>query len=106
LNKSGIHPVEYKVLIKPVKVEEKTSGGIIMPDGARDKVKFALTKGELVECGAIAFTDPNWLDRPKVGQTVMFERYAGGNFVMGDDGEEYRLMPDKEIVAILGETNG
>jgi co-chaperonin GroES (HSP10) len=60
----------------------------------------------LIEAGAIAFSDPDWLDRPKAGQMVMYDRYAGGSLVKGDDGGEYRLMNDKEIVAILGENNG
>jgi len=74
-----------------------------MPDTARDKEKFAMTKGVLIESGAIAFSDPDWLDRPKAGMMVMYDRYAGGSLVKGDDGEEYRLMNDKEICAILGE---
>lgn len=102
MNKSGIHPVEYRVLVKPVKVEQKTAGGLYMPDKAMDKEKFAMTKGVLIEAGAIAFTDPDWLDRPKAGQMVMYDRYAGGSLVRGDDGEEYRLMGDKEICATLG----
>ena len=105
MNTSGIHPVEYKVLIKPVKVEETTKGGIILTDTTKDKEKYATVKGELVEVGAIAFTDPDWLDKPRVGNLVMFDRYSGG-LVQGDDGEDYRLINDKEICAILGENNG
>ena len=102
MNKSGIYPVEYKVLIKPIKVEEKTAGGIIMPDSAKDKEKYATVKGRLIAVGAIAFTDPEWRVRPEPEQMVMFDRYAGG-LVKGSDGEEYRLVNDKEISAILGE---
>ena len=102
INTSGMKPVEYKVLIKPVKVEEKSKGGIIMPDVARDKEKYATVKGMLIDVGEIAFTDPDWLLKPKRGQMVMYDRYAGG-LVKGDDGEEYRLINDKEICAILGD---
>jgi chaperonin GroES len=101
MNKSGIRPVEYKVLVLPVKVEEKTKGGIILVDETKDRDKFAMTKGTLVAVGTIAFTDPDWLDCPKVGDSVMYNRYAGGSLVKGNDGEEYRLMNDKEICAIL-----
>lgn len=97
--KPGIRPVEYKVLVKPKKVEEKTAGGIYLPDQARDKEKFAKQEGVLVAVGAIAFTDPDWLDKPKVGDTVLFDKYAGCT-VEGTDGEEYRLINDKEIGAI------
>lgn len=105
MNKSGIWPVEFKVLIEPVKVEEKTQGGIIIPDSAKDKKQWAMTKGRLIAVGSNAFTDPDWHVRPEVGHMVMFDRYAGG-LVEGDDGEEYRLINDKEISAILGENHG
>ncbi len=100
MNTSGIHPVEYKVLIKPVKVDRTTKGGIILTDTTKDKEKYATVRGELIESGAIAFTDPDWLDRPKVGSLVMFDRYSGG-LVRGDDGEDYRLINDKEVCAVL-----
>jgi co-chaperonin GroES (HSP10) len=105
MNKSGIHPVEYKVLILPVKVEEKTSGGIILTDESKNREKHSIVKGLLVAVGANAFTDPDWGYRPKPGQMVMFDRHAG-DFVIGDDGEEYRLSNDKEIKAVLGDYNG
>ena len=77
-NTSGIYPVEYKVLIKPEKVKEKTSGGLFIPDVRKDREKYATVRGRLIECGAIAFTDPDWLERPKPGQLVLYDRYAGG----------------------------
>lgn len=102
MNKSGIEPMEFKVLIAPKKVEEKTQGGIYLPDQARDKERFAMQEGVLVAVGALAFTEPNWLEKPKVGDTVMFDRYAGG-LIKGRDGEEYRLINDKEISARIRE---
>ena len=101
MNKSGIKPVEYKVLVLPEKVKEKSKGGIIIPENAKDKRKYAMTKGKLIAVSPKAFTDPDWLECPEVGNRVMYDRYAGGELVVGDDGEEYRLMPDKEICAIL-----
>ena len=90
-----IRPVEYKVLIKPRKVEEKTEGGIFIPDSAKEKEEFAKAEGEIIAVGAIAFTDPPWLDCPKVGDFVIFDRYAGVEV------EEYRLINDKEILAVI-----
>ena len=95
----GIRPLEYKVLVKPQKVEEKTAGGIYLPDQIKEKEKFAKQEGILVAVGAIAFTDPDWLDRPKPGDKVLFDKYAGCT-VKGQDGEEYRLINDKEIGAV------
>jgi chaperonin GroES len=100
MNTSGIKPVEYKVLIKPEAVEEKTVGGLFIPAQAQDKEKFAKVRGLLVAVGAIAFTDPEWLDHPKVGDLVLYDRYAG-SLVTGLDNVEYRLINDKEIGAIL-----
>jgi len=100
MNKSGICPVEVKVLIKPNPIEVKTKGGIIMPEQTREKEKHAQVEGILVAVGANAFTDPDWLEHPKVGQTVLYDKYAGCT-VIGKDGEEYRLINDKEIGAVI-----
>lgn len=100
MNKSGIRPVEYRVLVKPEKVEKMTAGGIYLPDQTHEKDKYAVMKGVLVAVSPDAFTNPQWLFAPKVGDTVLFDRYAGGNSVIGADGEEYRLMNDKEIGAV------
>lgn len=103
MNESGVYPVEYKVLIKPEEVEAKSAGGIFIPETVKDKEKYAKERGTLIAVGAIAFTDPNWLDRPKVGDKVLYDRYAG-SMVKGIDGVDYRLINDKEIGAILRET--
>jgi chaperonin GroES len=100
MNTSGIYPVEYKVLVKPEEVEAKSAGGLFIPDSVKDKEKFARERGTLVAIGAIAFSDPDWLDYPRVGDKVLYDRYAG-SAVKGVDGVDYRLINDKEIGAIL-----
>lgn len=102
MNTSGIYPVEYKVLIKPEEVEQQSKGGIFIPDTVKDKEKYAKERGEIVAVGAIAFTDPDWLHCPKVGDKVLYDRYAG-SMVKGADGIDYRLINDKEIGAVLRE---
>lgn len=99
MNESGIEPLEFKVLIRPKKVEEKTEGGIYLPDETRDRDKHAVMRGQLVAVGEIAFTEPDWLQKPKIGDWVIYDRYAGAT-VEGIDGETYRLMNDKEIGGI------
>ena len=99
-NAAGIVPMEFKVLIRPEPVEEVTKGGIVIPDSLKEKNKYATDKGTLLAVGAIAFTEPSWLECPQFGDTVLFDRYAGG-LVKGVDGEEYRLINDKEIQAVL-----
>lgn len=102
MNESGIRPVEYKVLIKPIEVEEKTQGGIILPEQAREREAYAQQKGVLVAVSPNAFTDPEWLDPPKVGDFVLYDKFAGA-IVKGQDAVEYRLINDKEIGAVIHE---
>lgn len=101
-NTSGIHPVEYKVLIRPIEVEDKI-GSIIIPDEARERDQFAQQKGVIVETSPLAFTYDTWPDGarvPQVGDTVFFAKYAGAT-EKGLDGAVYRLVNDKDIAAVI-----
>lgn len=98
MNKSGIQPVEYKVLIKPEVVETKTAGGLYLPDQTKDKDQMAQVKGILVAIGGNAFED--WNGAPQIGDNVYFAKYAG-YVVKGEDGEEYRITNDKDICAVI-----
>ena len=100
----NIQPTEFKVLIKPDKVETQTSGGLYLPDSARDKQQFSVDRGEVVAFGEGFFRDlPG--PTPKVGQRVIFNRYAGSLITVVEDGEriDYRLCNDKDICAIMEE---
>lgn len=99
-NPSGIKPVEYNVLVKPKEVEEKTAGGLIIPQSKRDMDKFAQEEGEIIAFAPLAGGEI-WPedDRPKEGDTAVFAKYAGTR-VVGFDDEEYRLMKDKDILAV------
>lgn len=108
-NPSGINPTEYKVLVEPAAVEEKTKGGIIKPDMSRDQEKFAQTKGRIIAVSPLAFsyaTEEEWLkcggEKPKVGDMVLFGKYAGFDY-MGDNGVNYRIIMDKDICATVKE---
>jgi len=98
MNKSGILPVEFKILIEPEIVEEKTAGGIILAPKTKDMEQMAQVKGRLIAIGGNAFED--WKDKPKIGDRVYFGKYAG-YIVKGNDGKEYRLCNDKDICAII-----
>lgn len=97
-NSSGISPVEFKVLILPDAVKERTVGGIILPETTKDREEMAQVKGQIIAVGGDAFTD--WKDKPSVGMRVYFGKYAG-YAVKGDDGGDYRLVNDKDICAVL-----
>jgi chaperonin GroES len=95
-----IQPVEFKVLIKPDEVEGQTSGGLYLPDSARDKQQFSVDRGEVVAFGTGFFSElPGPV--PKVGDKVIFNRYAGS--LIKSDGADYRLCNDKDICAIMEE---
>jgi chaperonin GroES len=102
MNQSGLQPLKYKVLVRPIEVESKTAGGIYLPDSAKEKEQFAKAEGRVIAVGEIAFTDPDWLVKPKTGDLVLFDKY-GGALVTGRDGERYRLINDEEIGAIIHE---
>ena len=108
INKSGIIPLSYKVLIKVRAIEEKTSGGIIIPDEIRDKEGAASQVATIIDKGPAAFTvgvgdlKDEWNLTPGVGNEIVINKYAGIQ-VKGIDGEEYRLVSDKEVLAILTE---
>lgn len=99
LNNSGLIPVEFKILIEPEEIEQKSAGGIILADKTTDREKQAQVRGKLIAIGGNAFED--WNGRtPMVGDNVWYAKYAG--FVLkGDDGIEYRLANDKDIAAIV-----
>lgn len=103
-NKSGIRPVEFRVLIKQRKVEEKTRGGIFLPQDSKEKEQLAEMKATVIAVGGSAFSD--WIQTeggiPKVGDEILTARYAGV-YAEGVDGEEYRIINDKDVTAILEE---
>lgn len=104
-NESGILPTEYKVLIAPKTTEDKTKGGIIIPDETKDRNQFAQMEGQLVAVSPLAFTyagpdEWNGSAKPAPGDSVLFAKYAGA-LVKGRDGKDYRLVNDKDIAAVL-----
>jgi len=104
-NEHGITPMLYNVLVKPRKIEEKTTGGIFIPESTREKEQHGEMRGTLVAkaAGAFTFNYEGWPDNghlPDVGDSVMFSRYEGRP-IEGKDGEEYWLMADKAIMAVL-----
>lgn len=101
MNASGIIPVDLRVLVKPDPVEETTKGGIILSDATKDREKYAGTKATLIAAGSNAFTE--WGDaalKPKAGDRVHFAQYSGSR-IKGSDGEEYVVLNDKDLTAII-----
>lgn len=99
MNPSGIEPMDVKVLVKPQPVEEKTAGGIILSDTTKERNKYAATRGSLVAKGPNAFTEWGPGNGPQAGVVVLFAQYAGSRF-KGDDGEEYVVMNDEDVIGV------
>lgn len=100
-------PVGYRVLIRDMNVEEKTEGGIILPDQSKTADEHAQQFGEVVQAGPLAFT----LDRPngnlinipecpRVGDVVNYVKYAGGTYYHDDEGKRYRIINDEDILGV------
>jgi co-chaperonin GroES (HSP10) len=103
-NSSGYTPCEFNVLILPDPVEEKTTGGLILASDTLERNKHAATKGTIVASAPLAFNEDIWpmdMPRPEPGQRCLISRHAGV-FIDGEDRVEYRIVKDKDVVALIG----
>ena len=88
----NIRPLADRVLIKPAAAEEKTLGGIIIPDSAKEKP----LKGEIVAVGNGTKDEEMVV---KVGDNVLYGKYAGTEIEL--DGEKYLIMRQADVLALL-----
>ena len=95
--KINIKPLADRVLIEPAMAEEKTAGGIIIPDTAKEKPQkgkvIAVGKGKTLKNGQKVAPDV------KEGNIVLFGKYSGDEFKI--DGEECLILDEDDILAIL-----
>jgi co-chaperonin GroES (HSP10) len=101
-NCNGISPSGYKVLIQPDEVKEEVSpGGIVIPESEREKYQNAQTTGVVRALGPYAWRDqpPEWAG---IGDRILYDRYTGMS-VSGEDGTEYRLINDTQVLAVISE---
>ena len=94
----NFRPLHDRVVVKRIDEEEKTAGGIIIPDTAKEKPQ----QGAVVAAGPGRTTDDgNVIDMPvKVGQTVIYSKYAGTEYSEG--GVDYLIVRESDILAIVG----
>ncbi len=94
---STIRPLHERVLVKRVEEEEKSKGGIIIPDSAKEKPAegkiVAVGNGRISEDGKVTPLDV------KVGDRVLFSKYEGTDVTIDD--EEYLIMREDDILAII-----
>jgi chaperonin GroES len=92
-----IRPLQDRLIVKRVAEEEKTKGGIIIPDSAKEKPVegkvLAVGNGKVLEDGTVRPLDV------KAGDRVLFAKYAGTEVKL--DGEERLIMREEDILGVV-----
>ena len=91
----NIKPLGDRVLVKPAPAEEKTVGGIIIPDTAKEKP----LQGSVLAVGGGTKDEEMVL---KAGDTVLYGKYAGTEVEL--EGEKYLIMRQSDVLAVLGQS--
>ena len=87
-----IQPLADRVVVEPAAAEQKTAGGIIIPDTAKEKPQ----KGTIVAVGAGKKDEPMTV---KVGDNVLYGKYAGTEITI--EGKDYLIMRESDIFAVI-----
>ncbi len=95
---SKIRPLGDKVLVRRIEAESKTAGGIVLPDGAKEKPK----RGKIISVGQGKLLDDGKRAKFQVkkGDEVLFSSYAGTEITV--DTKEMMIMSEDDILAIIG----
>lgn len=88
----SLKPLADRVLVEPAAAEEKTIGGIIIPDTAKEKPQ----RGKVIAAGAGKKDEPMTV---KPGDTVLYGKYAGTEITV--DGKDYLIMRESDIFAVI-----
>ncbi len=93
----GIIPLNDKIVVERLEADDKTAGGIILPDTAKEKPKqgkvLAVGEGKALDNGQRAAI------QVKVGDRVLFTSYAGNE--VNVDGKEYLVMTEDDVLAVV-----
>lgn len=92
-----LKPLGDKIVVRIIEDTEQTSGGIFIPDSAKEKPQ----KGEIVAIGLGKLNDKGEREPldVKVGETVLYAKYAGTDVKM--DGVEYKILSIKDALAVI-----
>lgn len=88
----SLKPLADRVLVEPAPAEEKTAGGIIIPDTAKEKPQ----RGKVVAVGGGKKDEPMTV---KTGDTVLYGKYAGTEITI--EGKDYLIMREADIFAVI-----
>lgn len=97
MSKMKIRPLNDKIVVKRIEAENKTKGGIVLPDNAKEKPKegkvISVGEGKLLDSGNRASFQVKKDDR------VLFSSYAGTEIKI--DGDDYLIMSEDDVLAIV-----
>lgn len=99
INESGLKPLGRAVLVKPYE-PERVSSIIAMPDSVQDRLQMIEQRAIVVEVGANCWPDEP-APRAKAGDKVLVARFAGHMATGTKDGQQYRLINDRDIFAAI-----
>ncbi|HVJ81704.1 MAG TPA: co-chaperone GroES [Planctomycetia bacterium] len=92
---TSLKPLDDRVVVKPAESEEKTAGGIVLPDNAKEKQQrgkvIAVGPGKLLDNGTRATLSV------KVGDDVLFGKYSGNDVKI--EGDEVKIMRESDLLA-------
>jgi chaperonin GroES len=93
----NVKPMEDRIIVRPLEAEQKTSGGIIIPDSAKEKPQ----KGEVVAVGPGKVTDKGFKIEMslKKGDKILYGKYSGTEVKI--DSEDYLIMRESDVLAII-----
>lgn len=93
-----LQPLGDRVIVKPLEAEEKTKGGIVLPDTAKEKPQegevVAVGKGKKLDNGSVQTLDVT------VGDRILYGKYSGSE-ISTKDGQEYLIMKEEDILAVV-----
>lgn len=92
-----IRPLQDRILVQHLTAEEKTAGGIIIPDTAKEKPQegkvIAVGQGKLLESGKVQALEV------KEGDRILFSKYAGTEVKI--EGEEYLILREDDVLGVI-----
>lgn|SRR6187551_3012285 len=93
-----LRPLNDKLIVKPIKAEEMTKSGIIIPDSAKEKPQEA----EVIAVGPGKVNETTGVRNPidiKVGEKVLYSKYSGSEFKL--DGDDVLMLDEGDILAVV-----
>lgn len=93
-----IQPLADRIIVRPLEAEEKTKGGIVLPDTVKEKPQ----EGKVIAVGKGKILDSGQVQKPelKVGDRVLYGKYSGTE-ITTKDGEQLLIMREEDVLAIV-----